>query len=225
MPKITFKCSCGESITHDIDPESIENEIKRVSIVPILISHKDHFITAYIDHNYHVRSVERIILVKDDKSSVVVKTSLDKSEINEKVERIKKKKDPSKEFFSFLSLLISEIKEPENLFIAGRRIGHYLWKKRREPIIKLGASFKVDPNLVLQNEISPIYKDILKIKNLEIEKKTIVVRDSISPQFMIGLAQGILDAISEYMEKKVKIALEYVMSGGTVFLNLQESEK
>ncbi|TXT58593.1 MAG: hypothetical protein BAJALOKI2v1_340025 [Promethearchaeota archaeon] len=221
MPKITFKCSCGDSITYEIDPESIENELKRVSIVPILISHKDHFITAYVDHNYQVRSVERIILVKDDESSVVVKTSMDKSDIISKVEDIKKKKDPSKEFLSFLSLLLSEIKEPENLFIAGRKIGKYLWNKRREPMIKLGASFKVDPTLVLKNEISPIYKDIVKIKNLDSEEKTIVIRESISPQLMIGIAQGILDAISDYMEKKIDIALEYQMSGGTVFLTLQ----
>ncbi|TFG01060.1 MAG: hypothetical protein EU541_00280 [Promethearchaeota archaeon] len=223
MTSIRFECTCGEIITYEIDPKSIETELNLSSIVPILVSHNDHFVTVYVDKNYNVRGIERIILVKDNESSVVVKTKMPQAEIIKKVEKIKAKKDPSKEFLAFLSLLLSEIQEPENLFIAGKKIGHYLWNKRREPVIKLGASFKIDPKLVLKNEIAPIFKNISDIEDIKSEDKTIVIKDTISPQFIIGIAQGIINAISEYMEKKFNIVLEYVMSGETVFLTLKDS--
>ncbi|TXT67637.1 MAG: hypothetical protein BAJALOKI1v1_40040 [Promethearchaeota archaeon] len=223
MPTITFKCTCGEKISYDIESKSFEEELDKLSVVPTLISHKDHFITVYVDKNYAVRSVERIVLVKDDESSLIVNPSLNEDQLHKKVEAIKERRDPSKEFFSFLSILITEIKEPESLFLAGRYIGTYLWNKKREPIIKLGATFKVDPLLVLKNEIGPIYKNLVKIENIDSEEKTIVIRESISPQFMVGIAQGILDAISNHADRNINIVLEYVMSGSTVFLSLQES--
>ena len=224
MIKITLKCSCGEIIDYEFDAENIKREFGRLGVVPILVSHKDHFITAYVDRNLKVRSIERVILVRDDKSSVIVKSTIDKDSIIKIVDDIKRKRDPSKEFYSFLSLLIAEVKDPENLFLAGRQIGLYLWNKKREPLIKLGASFLTDPTLLLNNEITPIYQKIAKVEKLNSDNKTIVIKESISPQFIIGVAQGIIDAISNYMNKQGNIMLEYNMSGETVFLTLKESE-
>jgi hypothetical protein len=57
---------------------------------------------------------------------------------------------------------------------------------------------------------------------LSSDNRTIVIKESISPQFFIGLAQGIIDAIYNYMNKQGNIVLEYTMSGQTVFLTLKE---
>jgi hypothetical protein len=222
MPEISLKCSCGEEFTYQFDAENIKSELERMGVVPILVSHKDHFITVYIDENLTVRSIERVILVKGEKSSVIVKSAIDKDSITQIVNDIRRRRDPSKEFYSFLSLLITKVKEPENLFLAGRQIGLFLWNKRREPLIKLGASFLTDPKLLLNNEITPIYEKIAKVKKLSSDNRTIVIKESISPQFMIGLAQGIIDAIYNYMNKQGNIVLEYTMSGQTVFLTLKE---
>ena len=91
-------------------------------------------------------------------------------------------------------------------------------------ILKMGAAFKVSPELILKSEIIPVYEKIAKIKVVQDEKESIVLHDTLSPQFTIGVAQGILDAIQSYMNQKVTIKVEYVMSGSTVFLNISEAE-
>ena len=123
---------------------------------------------------------------------------------------------------AFLTLLLEQVSDGENLFISGRIVGKNIWNKRREPLIRLGASFQIEPGLVLSNEITPIFEQIGKIERLRTDDNTIIIKNTLSPQFIIGTAQGILDAIHEYMNKKVNISVEYVMSGKTVFLSLRD---
>lgn len=217
-------CSCGKSIDYEFNPAAIESEYRRKTLAALLVPHEDHFVTVYIDRNNVVRGIEQVILVKKDDSSVVVKTSSVRGSVLDRVKVLCKEKNPFKKFFSFLSLLISEITYPEDLFIAGRYIGYMFWNKKREPIIKLGATFKLDPKLLLSKEIVPIFEKLVKVEKISFDKETIVIKDSISPQFIVGAAQGILDGIHEHMNKNIDIAVKYVMSGATVFLTLKEVE-
>lgn len=224
MTIISLKCTCGQKIEYEIDEKTLEAEFQKMGVIPILISHEDHFITAYVDQQLVIRSVERVLLVKDDESSVIVRSSLTEGDIPQLVENFRKKRDPMKDFYSFLSLLLGAVKAPENLFIAGREIGKYIWKKRREPILKMGAVFQIEPQLLLKNEITPIFEKMGKVEKTRSDSNTLVIKEAISPQFIVGTAQGVLDAIQQHMNKKVNIVLEYVMSGQTVFLTLQEAE-
>jgi len=224
MPKIRLKCSCGEYITYFINPEDIEKEFGSKGVVAVLIPHNDHFITVYIDKNYTVRGMERVVLVKDQNSSVVVKSSktIDTIQI---VDDLIKKNDPFKHFLKFLSQLINLVKTPEDLFISGRKIGKYLWNKRREPIIKMGATFTIQPELILKNEIVPIFDKFVKIEKIKGDNQSVMMKETISPQFMIGAIQGILDAIQGYMnEAEVNIQIEFTMTGTTIFLTLKQAE-
>ena len=64
----------------------------------------------------------------------------------------------------FISQLLSKVTDPENLFLAGRQIGKYIWMKRREPILKMGASFQISAELLLKNEIMPSFEKIGKVE-------------------------------------------------------------
>lgn len=224
MPKIRVKCSCDENITYFIEPEDIEKEFGNKGVVAVLIPHKDHFITVYIDKNYTVRGMERVVLVKDQNSSVVVKSSktIDTVQI---VEDLMKKNDPFKHFIRFLSQLIKLIEAPEDLFISGRKVGKYLWNKRREPIIKMGATFTIQPELILKNEILPIFDKFVKIERIKGDSQSVMLKETISPQFIMGAIQGILDAIQGYMnEAEMNIQIEFTMTGTTIFLTLKQAE-
>lgn len=209
-------------ISYEIDENSLKSEFERMGVVPILVPHEDHFVTVYIDSRLAVRSVERVLLVKDAESSLIVKTKPGE-DLNQIVEKIKSRYDPFKKFMLFISQLLSEVTDPENLFLAGRQIGHYIWTKRREPILKMGASFQISPELLLKNEIIPTFEKIGKVEKVKGEE-TIIIKDTISPGFTVGMAQGILDAIQNYMNKQINIKIEYVISGSTVFLTLREVE-
>ena len=224
MPKIRLKCSCGEFIAYFVDPNDLKNEFGNKGVVAILIPHKDHFITVYIDKNYAVRGTERVVLVKNQNSSVVVKSSkiLDIVQI---VDDLMKKSDPFKHFLRFLAQLLNIIKTPEDLFIAGRKVGKHLWDKRREPIIKMGATFTIEPELILKNEIVPIFDKIVKIEKIKGDNQSVMLKETISPQFIIGATQGILDAIQAYMKgSMMSIQIKFTMTGTTVFLTLKEAE-
>ena len=224
MPKIRLKCSCGENISYFVDPNDLNKEFGNKGVVAILIPHNDHFITVYVDKKFAVRGMERVILIKDQNSSVVVKSSktLDTFQI---VDDIMKKSDPFKHFLKFLSQLIDIVKTPEDLFIAGRKVGKYLWDRRREPIIKMGAVFTIEPELILKNEIVPIFDKIVKIEKIKGDNQSIMLKETISPQFIIGATQGILDAIQDYMKgSTISIQIEFTMTGTTIFLTLKEAK-
>jgi len=223
MAVLSIKCFCGEQFKYEIDENSLKLEFERMGIVPILVPHKDHFVTVYVDSNLTVRSVERVVLVKDAKSSVVVKAGVKGEGIFQIIEDIKKKYDPFHKYTLFISQLLTKVNDPENLFTAGREVGKYIWNKRREPLLKMGASFKISPDLLLNNEIIPCFE---KVGNVEIVKgkDTIIIKNAISPAFTVGIAQGILDAIQSYMQSRIHIKIEYIVSGSTVFLTLREAE-
>ncbi|MCF2141172.1 MAG: hypothetical protein K9W44_14025 [Candidatus Lokiarchaeota archaeon] len=223
MKKIRLECTCGETFEYEIDPDQIKPEFGTSGILPILVSHNDHFITVYLDENLNPRSIERVLLVKDQESSVFVKsTSL--LDVKDTIAKLIKSDDPNSHFLRFLSQVIQKIKNSEDLFIAGRITGRYLWQKRREPLLKMGASFSIDPELILKTELIPIFEKSAKIKVIQEDRQSIILKDTLSPQFIIGLAQGMLDAIQEYMHS-VSIVIEYVMTGSTIFLNIKKSEQ
>lgn len=223
MKKILLDCVCNEKFSYEIDIDQLNPEFGNSGILPILVTHKDHFITVYLDKNFNPRSIERVLLVQDQEASVVVRSSTSFN-VEENVRERMKKDDPNSHFMRFLSKIIQDFNKPEDLFIAGRLTGHYLWQKKREPILKMGATFSIEPELVLKTEIIPIFQKSAKINVVQDDKQSIVLKDTLSPQFMIGLAQGILDAIQAYM-KTVSIVIEYVMSGSTIFLTIRKSEK
>lgn len=223
MAVISIKCSCGETISYEIDPESLKSEFERLGVVPILVPHEDHFVTVYVDSNLAVRSVERVVLVKDAESSVIVKAKSGEEDINALVGKIMQRNDPYKKFVAFMSQLLNEVTNPESLFSAGRIVGKYIWTKRREPILKMGVAFKLSADLLIKNEIMPAFEKIGKVDYLKGEA-TIVIKDAISPGFIVGMAQGILDGIQEYMKQQMNIKIEYIISGSTVILTLSEFE-
>jgi len=224
MPKIRLKCSCGENITYFLDPEDLASEFQTKGVVAILIPHTDHFITVYVDKNYTVRGMERVVLVRDQNSSVVVKSSKN-IDVDQIVGDLINKNDPSKRFIKFLSQVVDVIKAPEDLFVAGRKVGSYCWGKRRDPIIKMGANFTIDPELILKNEIVPIFDKIVKIEKIKGDNNSVMLKESISPQFIVGATQGILDAIQDYMkDSAMNIQIEFTMTGTTIFLTLKEAE-
>ena len=125
----------------------------------------------------------------------------------------------------FLSQVVDVIKAPEDLFVAGRQVGKYCWGKRRDPIIKMGANFTIDPELILKNEIVPIFDKIVKIEKIKGDNHSVMLKESISPQFIIGATQGILDAIQDYMkDSAMNVQIEFTMTGTTIFLTLKEAE-
>lgn len=163
MKKIRLECTCGETFEYEIDPDQIKPEFGTSGILPILVSHNDHFITVYLDENLNPRSIERVLLVKDQESSVFVKsTSL--LDVKDTIAKLIKSDDPNSHFLRFLSQVIQKIKNSEDLFIAGRITGRYLWQKRREPLLKMGASFSIDPELILKTELIPIFEKVQKLK-------------------------------------------------------------
>ena len=223
MVQILVKCYCGETISYEIDENSLKSDFERMGIVPILVPHKDHFVTAYVDSQFVVRSVDRGGCRKNAESSVIAKSRAEQQDLDQIVKKYMEKYDPYNNFVFFMSHLLTEVTEPENLLLVGRKVGQYIWNKRREPIIKMGASFKIDPKLLLENEIIPSFEKVTKVEIVKGED-TIVIKDAISAGFMVGMAQGILDAIQNYMKKPVNISLEYIISGTTVFLTLKEAK-
>ncbi len=224
MALLNINCICGEKIDYEVNPESLKEEFSKMGVIPILISHGDHFVTVYIDKDLAIRSVERVILIQDDKSSVVVKSSLKEEDLIAILNELKQKNDPLKNYIRFIRSLTERIKVPEQIFIIGRMIGSEAWLKRREPIIKMGASFKVEVLLLLKNELKPIYDLIASTEEPKGDKKTLIIKEGISTQFIIGMAQGILDSLQNYMDKQKSVRLEYFTNNDNVYLTLLDEE-
>lgn len=227
---IEVHCPSCKKVGHIlVDEDTIKNSAGGVCAVKVseeLVC--KHSFIVYVDRNFTVRDYficDFVIELPNKKKGLITtKSTVDKDFITKIVNDIKKRRDPAKEFYSFLSILITEVMGSENLFLAGSQIGEYLWNKRREPLIKLGASFITNPQLILKSEIAPIFQKIAKVEKLNSDYKIIIIHESIVPQFMVGLSQGIIDAISNYMNNQGKIVLEYLMSEETVSLTLKEAE-
>ncbi|MBD3407091.1 MAG: hypothetical protein GF411_13315 [Candidatus Lokiarchaeota archaeon] len=218
MPKITIKCVCGEIFQPDIDLERYKEELSRTGLIPLLISHKDHFVTVYLDKNGAVRGVERIILVDDDTTTQVASEEFDVQAIQNIVLDLAKDVDPSEEYEKYVSILLFKIKQPEALFVAGEIIGRRMWSKWREAILRMGAKYVPKLDLIIKTELKPILDKVGKASlhgNNEI-----VITNCTAPQFVVGLAQGVLNAISSAAKSDIKIKIEYSIEANNVMLTV-----
>ncbi len=223
MRTLAILCTCGERFNYEIDPTNIESELGERGIAPLLVSHGDHFITLYIDRNYSVRSVEKVLLATGRTETVHASTSeMSPQEIKEKTMQLIKDTDPEKSHIAFFSKIASIFHTSDELFAAGRHTGYQLWVKKRQTLLKLGAHFKLDPDLVISNELKPIFDKLGKTKYLKGEK-TLAIQEVISPQFFLGIAQGILDAIHAHVENRdMIIEIEHNILENTLFLRLKQ---
>jgi hypothetical protein len=137
MVDLTIRCVCGENFVYTIDLGPFQKELSSSGLLPIMIPHKDHFVTVYIDRQYKIRSVERVILVDREQRSTVVSTeTLSESDIKSILDEIKKEHNPNKNYFKFASALLYRIQEPEALFYAGKIIGYEMWLELRKANLK-----------------------------------------------------------------------------------------
>lgn len=219
MVELTIQCFCGETFNYDIEIDSFSEELSKSGIIPLIVPHKDHFVTIYVDREMKVRSVERVILVEQERSPVVVSESLSDEKISEIVNSIEKEADPNKDYYKFVSSLLFQVQMPEALFIAGRIVGYSMWKEWRKPILDLGATYQPKTDLIIKSELKPILDKAGTTKFLE--KNTIEIQGCIAPQFVVGLTQGILNAISEASDQKIDIKIGYHIMGESVTLNLK----
>ncbi len=221
MVVLTIRCVCGENFTYEVNLESLLHEFETTGLLPLMIPHKDHFVTAYIDKQFKIRSVERVILINREQHSTVISTDkLSEVEIHEILNEIKQEFNPNKNYFKFISALLFKFKEPEALFISGKQIGFEMWLELRKAIIKLGATYQPDVSLILKTELKPILDKtgdtkLITDNHLEID-------NCIAPQFVVGLAQGILIAISNTAKEKMDIKIEYDIGNEVVNLTLKE---
>jgi len=220
MADLTIKCVCGETFNYSINLAPFVEEFETIGVVPLIIPHKDHFVTAYIDRQFRIRSVERVIMVDKNQRSTVVSTEVtSEEEIRKTIAEIKKEINLQKNYFKFVSALLYRIQEPEALFIAGKQIGYEMWRELRKAIIKLGATYQPKIDLILKTELKPILD---KAGKTRLEKDNqLEVDQCIAPQFVVGLAQGILLAIGETAEEKMDIKIEYTIEEDKVDLTLK----
>ncbi|TXT55895.1 MAG: hypothetical protein BAJATHORv1_30278 [Candidatus Thorarchaeota archaeon] len=218
MPKITIKCVCGEIFQPDIDLERYKEELSRTGLIPLLVSHKDHFVTVYLDKNGSVRGVERIILVEDDTTTQVASEEFDIQSIQKTVLDLAKDVDPSEEYEKYVSILLFKIKQPEALFVAGEIIGRRMWMKWREAILRLGAKYVPKLDLIIKTELKPLL-DKVGTANLH-GNNEVLITNCTAPQFVVGLAQGVLNAISAAAKSDIRIKIEYSIEANNVMLTV-----
>ncbi len=219
MVKIIVKCVCGEVFQPEINLERYREDLEKSGLVPLLVPHKDHFVTVYVDKNGSVRGVERIILVEEDMTTQVASDDLDLNTIQQTALELEKEVDPNKDFTRYVSLLVFRIKSPEALFIAGETIGRRMWTKWREPILRLGAKYVPQLNLIIKSELKPIL-DKSGDANLQSDQE-ILITNCTAPQFVVGIAQGVLNAVSTAAKGDFSIKIEYLVEGNNVMLTVK----
>lgn len=219
MKELQIKCPCGESFQYSLNPEDPRLKTSLSRREPILVSHKDHFITITFNKDLEPIKIERVITLQTDFPSSFINYE-PTSNVEQTVNHVIRLIDPRFHFIEYLSEILQEINDSEGLFLAGRLTGKYLWKKRREPILKLGATFEPDPALIVKIEIIPIFNRTAKVNVLQEDKFSFVLQNTLSPNFMIGMAQGIIDAIQSFSDNQVSIKYEYILSGSNVFLRV-----
>ncbi len=220
MAELNIKCVCGETFIYSINLTPFLYEFETSGLIPLIIPHKDHFVTAYIDQSFKIRSVERVIMIdKNQKSTVVSVETMSEEEIDQILGDLKKEYNPAKDYFKFASALLYKIQEPEILFIIGKQIGYEMWQDMRKAIIRLGAMYQPDLDLILKTELKPVLDKTGKTK---LDKNILEIDQCIVPQFVVGLAQGILQAIGKYAEEKMDIEIEYKIEQQKVELKLKK---
>ncbi|NWF94799.1 MAG: hypothetical protein HXY34_01520 [Candidatus Thorarchaeota archaeon] len=218
MKKVNVACVCGKNFSTEIDPEALRDQIKKGGLVPLLVAHEDHFVTLYVDSNFSVRGVERVILVDSGRSATAVSTELSAEQIGAAVEEAWSESSPMKQYTRFISLIVYRIKTPEALFLAGELTGRRMWNEWRGSILRMGARYIPSLGLIVKTELKPVLDKAGKTKL--IDEKTLEVGQIVAPQFVIGVAQGVLNAVSEAAESKVTVKIEYVVTGDLVKLSV-----
>lgn len=220
MTSITVKCVCGQIFQANLDSNRLDREFERTSLVPIVIPHEDHFVTVYVDKNHDVRSVERVILVEEDRAPVRISDESNIEEAKQIAMDLAKEVNPNKEYSKYISLLFDRIKNPEALFVAGEVIGHQMWMQWREGILKMGARYSTSMDLIIKSELTPILDRAGKTEQLS--NTSIRVSECAGPQFVIGVAQGVLNAVSEVTAEKITMKFAYQIQGNSITLTMIE---
>jgi hypothetical protein len=218
MAQLTVKCICGEVFKPIVSDERLEEIFKTSSLAPLVLPHKDHFVTIYVDKNLDVRNVERVILIEEDRAPLVISSEIENGNIQKLVTDLQKDANPSKNYDKFLSALLSKVKSPEVLFAAGEVVGKKMWLDWRKPILQMGAKYTTSIDLIIKSEIKPILE---KAGESELIGNTgIEVKDCSAPQFVVGLAQGVLNAVSASTEEKLTMKFAYQIVGDSVTLTV-----
>lgn len=218
MVKLTIKCICGEIFSTDVKEARLEEVFKTTSLAPLVLPHNDHFVTVYVDKNYSVRNVERVILVEEDRAPVVISDELESGQLTKLLESLLKEANPNKNYDRFVSALVSKTKSPETLFSAGEEIGKRMWLEWRDPILRMGAKYQTSLDLIIKSELKPILDKSGKTKL--VGEKSIEVEECVAPQFVVGLAQGVLNAVSQVTEEKLSVKFGYQIIGDSVSLSI-----
>lgn len=192
--------------------------MSRTGLVPLLISHEDHLVTLYVDANGSVRGVESVLLVEAGMAATAVSEELGTDQIEALVEGMWKLSSPFKDYGRFLSSVVMRLKTPESLFLAGEFTGRKMWTEWRREILRMGARYQPDLGIIVKSELRPI----LERAGMTRPKgdTRLEIYNIISPQFVVGMAQGVLDAISEAAEGQMRVKIEYTVSGNVVSLSL-----
>ncbi len=220
MATITVKCICGEIFETSLAADRLDREFERTSLVPVVLPHKDHFVTVYIDKNHCVRSVERVILVEEDRAPVILSEESNIEEVEQIALGLAKEANPNKEYNKFISLILDKIKSPETLFRAGEVIGRHMWRNWREAILKMGARYATSLDLIIRSELKPMLDHAGKTELLG--DTGILITECAAPQFVVGVAQGVLNAVSEATEEKITVKFAYQIQGNSVSLTVIE---
>ncbi len=218
MVKLTIKCTCGEIYSTEISETRLDDVLKTTSLAALVLPHNDHFVTVYVDKNYSVRNVERVILVEEDRAPVVISEESESGRLNEILNDLLKEENPNKNYDRFVSQLISKIKSPESLFIAGEEIGKRMWLEWRDPILRMGARYQTSLDLIIKSELKPILEKSGKTKL--VGDKSIEVDECVAPEFVVGLAQGILSAVSGVTEEKLTMKFAYQIQNDSISLSV-----
>ncbi|WP_457559703.1 hypothetical protein [Candidatus Harpocratesius sp.] len=220
MKEIRIECPCGEFFSYKFDPQDLKLKIRHSSFPPFLLKHKNHLITVLLDREYNILRVEQVILLKNSNLKSIILAKENHNNVEESVHKLIRFIDPRFHFLQFLSKVLKEYKSEEDQFIAGRITGRYLWHKRREPILKMGATFSADPTMILSEEILPIFSKTAQVKVIHENKFSYVLENVISTKFMIGMTEGIVNAIQSFMHTDLPEFLEFVVSGSSIFLSI-----
>ncbi|TFH03570.1 MAG: hypothetical protein E4H14_16525, partial [Candidatus Thorarchaeota archaeon] len=98
MAKLSVRCICGEMFYPEVNLDLYHNLVSDSGIIPLLLPHQDHFVTAYVDKNGSVRAVERIILVGENIAPQVVSGEMTLQTIQDIALELEMEVDPNKNY-------------------------------------------------------------------------------------------------------------------------------
>ncbi|MFW9919433.1 MAG: hypothetical protein ACFFED_07525 [Candidatus Thorarchaeota archaeon] len=218
MVKLTIKCVCDVIFSTEISEARLDQVLSTTSLAALVLPHNDHFVTIYVDRNYSVRNVERVILVDEDRAPVVISESPESGQVSQILAQILKDENPNKNYNRFISVLLSKLKSPDALFVAGEEIGKRMWLEWRDPILRMGARYQTSLDLIIKSELKPILDKSGKTKL--VGDQGIEVDECAAPQFVVGLAQGVLNAVSQVTEEKITVKFAYQILEDSVSLSI-----